>query len=237
MLNAFAQRGGSFMVLRNYTDPLDCPNYLSLLRNYGIMPLPGIVVAGEEDIGSYFQNELIYLLPYMNEMDMTLPLIAGQMDVLLLAGAAGFQSPPAGTASLNALTVLQTGSNAYVRDPSDGNTSIEKQPGDISGEISLALYSQRMHPSGDISRMFAIGNSSLFTNEYVYQITFNEEFILQVLGQLLPQRMVSLDIMVTSAFRAGLRPGGQTLGLALIIAMPVLTLLAALCVLLPRRRR
>jgi len=231
LLDAFARRGGSFLMLRDFSDPLDMPNYLALLKNYGIIPLPGVVIAGEEDADSYL-GEPIYLVPSMKETDMTLPLLAGNMDFLLLAGAGAFRTP-VGNPSLRVETVLTTGKNAYVHDLSAAG----EQPGDLRGELSLALYAQRMHPSGDISRMFAIGNSALFTDEYMYQRTYNEAFIMQVIGQLLPQKAVSLDIMARSAFHPGLKTGSQSLGLLLIVAAPLASLAAALGVLLPRRRR
>ncbi len=235
-IDAFAKAGGSLFVMRDYTDPINLPNYFSLLRNYGVIPLPGVAVAGEKDEGSYY-GERIYLLPYMCQLDMTLPLLAGKLDILLLAGACAFEDPPVPDSSLSVATVLKTGKTAYLRDPSDGNSSIEKQPGDRTGELSLALYAHRTHATGNVSRLFAIGNSTLFTDEYIYQRTFNEEFILQVMGQLLPQKTVSLDIMATSAFHPGLKAGSQTLGIGLIASVPLLILAAALCVLLPRRNR
>ncbi len=235
-VDAFIKGGGSLLVLRDYTDPMDLPNYLSFLKSYGVIPLPGVVIAGEEDEGSYY-GERIYLLPYMCELDMTLPLLAGKLDILLLAGAGAFENPPEPSAALTVATVLKSGPHAYLRDPSDGNTSMDKQAEDRTGELSLALYAHRMHPSGNISRLFAIGNSTLFTDEYIYQRTFNQEFMLQLLGQLLPQKTVSLDILASAAFHPGLLAGSQTLGLALIIGVPLLTLIAALCMLLPRRNR
>ncbi|MEG0995938.1 MAG: Gldg family protein [Clostridia bacterium] len=234
---SFAQNGGSLFVIRDYTDPIDSmPNYLSLLRSYGVVPLPGVVVAGEQDVGSYY-GERIYLLPYMCELDMTLPLTSAGLDVLLLAGACAFEPPPEPDHSLTVATVLKTGPHAYLRDPSDGQSTIDKQPGDLEGELSLALYAHRMHANGNVSRMFAIGNSTLFTDEYIYQRTFNEEFIMQLMGELLPQKSVSLSIMASTAFRPALTAGSQTMGIALLIALPLLVLIVALCVLLPRKNR
>ncbi len=235
-IDAFAKAGGSLFVIRDYTDPMNLPNYLALLKNYGVAPLPGVVIAGEEDEGSYY-GERIYLLPYMAQLDMTQPLLVADMDVLLLAGASAFETPGEGDGALRAETVLKTGPHAYLRDPSDGNTTMDRQPGDPTGEMSLALISRRMHANGNISRMFAIGNSTLFTDEYIYQRTFNEPFIMQVMGELLPQKTVSLDIMASTAFHPGLKAGGQALGLALLVAGPLLVLAAALWVLLPRRNR
>ena len=85
--------------------------------------------------------------------------------------------------------------------------------------------------------IIAIGNSTVFTDEYMYQRTFNEEFILQVMGELLPQKTVSLDIMAKSAFHPGLTAGSQTTGLALLVAVPLAIFLAAVLVLTPRRNR
>ena len=232
----FALAGGSLFVTRDYTDPMDLPNYMSLLKNYGVVPLSGVVVAGEEDQGSYY-GERIYLLPYFNQMDMTQPLISGSMDVLLLAGACAFETPAQTDSALSAATVLKSGTHAYLRDPNDGTGSIDYQEGDRKGEMSLAILSGRMHHNGNVSRMFAIGNSTVFTDEYIYQRTFNEEFILQLMGELLPQKTVSLDIMAKSAFHPGLTAGSQTAGIALLVAVPMLLLLAGILVLGPRRSR
>lgn len=237
MISAFAQRGGSLLFMRDYTDPVDAmPNYMSLLRSYGIVPLEGVVVAGAQDSGSYYEEQL-NLLPYMEPLDMTLPLINAGMDVLLMPAATAFETPGDPTESLSVAPVLQTGPNAYVRSLKDGIVSIEKQPGDRSGEISVALFAHRMFSNGNISRAFAIGNSAMFINEYIYQRTFNEEFILMLLGELLPDKTVSLDIMASVALRPALTVGSQLTGIVLIVLVPMLVIIAGLCVLLPRRNR
>ncbi|NLV58498.1 MAG: hypothetical protein GXY67_06970 [Clostridiales bacterium] len=235
-IDAFAKEGGSLFVIRDYTDPMTLPNYHALLKNYGVTPLAGVVIAGEEDDGSYY-GERVYLLPYMEELDMTRPLLAADMDVLLLAGACAFENPGKGDGALWVDTVLKTGEHAYLRSPSEANTTIDRQPSDPTGVMSLALISRRMHSNGNISRMFAIGNSTVFTDEYIYQRTFNGQFIMQVMGELLPQKTVSLEIMASPAFHPGLRAGGQALGIGLLVGVPLLVLVAGVWVLLPRRNR
>lgn len=237
MISDFARTGGSLLAMRDYTDPLDSmPNYLALLRSYGIVPMEGVVVAGAQDTGSYYEEQLS-LLPYMTALDMTLPLINAGMDVLLMPAATAFENPADPTESLSVATVLKTGPNAYVRSLSDGVVSIEQQPGDVSGEISVALFAHRMFSDGNISRAFAIGNSAMFINEYIYQRTFNEEFILMLLGELLPDKTVSLDIMASTALRPALTVGSQSIGIVLTVLIPLLVIIAGLCVLLPRRNR
>lgn len=54
-LRNLPRNAGSLFITRDYTDPLDSmPNYLSLLRSYGVTPLSGIVV----DPGAYHENPL-----------------------------------------------------------------------------------------------------------------------------------------------------------------------------------
>ncbi len=237
---AFTQQGGNLFVVRDYTDPVQqMPNYLSLLRSYGVVPLDGVAVAGERDQGSYYGDPL-YLLPYMAEIDLTLPLIASGMDVLMMPAACAFEVPPepgTGDLSLSVGTVLKTGPNAYLRNVRDGLDTIEKQPGDRTGELPLALYAHRMHASGNVSRLFAIGNSTILMDEYIYQRTFGEQFVKAVMNELMPEDTVALDIEAAPAFRPALRAGSQHLGVALIVMLPLLCLLAALAVLLPRKNR
>ena len=235
-VQAYVLAGGSLFVIRDYTDPIALPNYMSLLKSYGVTPIEGVVVAGEQDTGSYY-GERIYLSPIFVDMEMTHPLITGGMDVLMLAGASAFETPEQSDSALSVATVLKSGPNAYVRDPQDGSASIDYQTGDRKGELTLAIIAARMHADGTVSHVFAIGNSTVFTDEYLYQRTYNEEFILQVMGELLPQKTVSLDIMAKSAFHPGLLVGSQTMGIALLVGMPLTVLLAAVLVLGPRRNR
>ena len=122
-------------------------------------------------------------------------------------------------------------------DISDGLDSVEQQPGDRSGELSVALYAHRMHANGNISRLFIAGSSALFTEEYVYQRSYVQEFIVMLMGQLLSDKIVSLDLMASAAVRPALTVGSQPVGIALTVAVPLLVLAAGLCVLLPRRNR
>lgn len=233
LIGEFAKAGGSFFITRDYTDPLEgVPNHLSFLRSYGVTPLSGIVV----DPGAYHENPLA-IVPYMEELDMTQSLIEGGLDLLLMPAACAFETPGEPDHSLTTGTVLKTSEKAYLRDISDGLDSVEQQPGDRSGELSVALYAHRMHANGNISRLFIAGSSALFTEEYVYQRSYVQEFIVMLMGQLLSDKIVSLDLMASAAVRPALTVGSQPVGIALTVAVPLLVLVAGLCVLLPRRNR
>lgn len=168
---------------------------------------------------------------------MTLNLLSAGMDVLLMPGACAFETSQANDNSLAVAAVLKTGPNAYVRNVQDGSPTIDRQPDDISGELTVAVYANRMHYNGNVSRLFAVGNSTMFTDEYAYQVSYVEEFLITLMGELAPNATASLDIMVPAAFRPAMTAGSLTAGVALVVALPLVIVLLALCVLLPRRNR
>lgn len=236
-IGAFAREGKSLLVMRDYIDPIETmPNYLSLLRSYGVVPIPGVTVAGQQDTGSYYEEPLM-LIPYMEEMDMTQPLLQNGIDILLMPASGAFETPKEPDGSLTVGTVLKTGPHAYVRNLADGTEGIEKQPGDPEGVMSVALFAHRMHGNGNISRLFAIGCSATFTTEYIYQRSYVEEFLLMLIGEMLPEKTVSLDIMAAAAVRPGLTVGSKSAGIVMMAALPLAIILLALVVLLPRRSR
>ena len=237
LLDAFAKSGGSFIFIRNFTDPIEqLPNYHALLRAYGIVPKEGIVVASTKDEGSYF-SQVVSLLPYMLEMDITLPLILSKMDVLMLPGASAFEEPPSPNATLSAGAVLQSGPNAYIRSVKDEELNIDQQPNDPIGTWPLAIYAQKMFTDTAISHAFAIGNSAIFMDSYLYERTFNAEFIARLLSTLLPQKQISVDVVNTDAFRPALIVGSQQVGLFVVIALPLSIVIFAIFFLIRRKNR
>lgn len=237
ILSDFARNGGQFLVTRDYTDPIrTMPNYTSFLNAYNVIPLEGVVVASEKDTGSYYDNR-IYLLPYMESLDITLPLIMGDMSILLMPASSAFESPAEGNSSLSAATVLKTAPNAYLRRLDDGIDSIEKQAGDRQGELTLAIYAQNMHSNGNISRMFACGSSLMLTEEYIYQRTYCQEFILTILNAMVPASSTSLDIQPSLAVRPGLKAGCESKALTVMITIPALIMCVGIFVITKRRSR
>ena len=235
-LLTYTQSGGNVFIVRDYTDPIEgVPNYLAFLRSYGVTPLAGVAVAGEEDTDTYY-GEPLYIIPKVCELDMTAALLSSGYDVLLMPAASAFEDPGEPDSSLTVATVLKTGPHGYLRSLTDGRNTLEKQEGDREGELSLALYAHRVHANGNVSRLFALGNSAMLADEYIYQSTFNDQFLTAVLKELVPTGEISLDIMAASAFRPSLTVGSQTMGVALLVALPLLILLAAAFFLLPRRQ-
>ena len=234
-LTDFAAKGGSFLFVSEYNEPLEkMPNYLTLMRSYGIVPLDGMVVADQADADSYYRY-LYYLHPEMCSTDLTIGLIATGSDYLLLDGARGFAAPEEGDRNLSVDEVLRSGETAFLK-ASNALTSV-KDPDDKSGPFSLALQAYRVTTDGYVSRAFAIGDSAVLIGREQYEYTSSMEFTIRIMDYLLQMDESGVNVSAKDIVRPGLKNTSSSLGSILLIALPLTVLLAALLVLGPRKNR
>lgn len=233
-LIAFADQGGSFFVGVQYADPTDLSRFNALLRAYGIEMLPGLVIAKAEDTASYYADQPVYLLPYMQETDVTAPLTAAGKDILLLGGARAFELGGASPDGVQRTPILLTG-EAYIRAFDDGADDVSQQNGDREGVFPVAVWSDRMSESGQVSRLFIVGNISMFVDYWVQNSTDANAFLLQMLRSLQGKDPVNLNILPKTALRPGLTLGSLTPAVIAAVMLPLLVLLAAALVLWPRK--
>ena len=233
-LTAYARAGGDFFFVSQYTDPVNLENFNALMRLYSIEACPGLVIAKESDTASYYADSPVYLMPYMQETDVTAPLIAAGKDILLLGGARAFQLPETVAEGVMLSPVLLTG-EAYIRNFEDGVSLSDQQPGDREGTFALALWADKMFADGTVSRAFAVGNMSMFLDYWVQSSTDANAFLLQMIRSLQGQDPVNLDILPKTALRSGLSLGSLTPAAVVTAALPLLVLLGALLVLIPRK--
>ena len=193
-----------------------------------------MVIAGAEETGTYYDGLQIALLPYMQSSAATMDLVEINQDTLLLTGARAFAQPEEGDQNLITQVVLSSGYQAYLRDFSDGAETIEQQDGD---PFALALLSQRITEAGNVSKAFVLGCSTVLTSSQVYVMTDAQQFILTMCTYLSGAQPVQLDIMAKTALRPALSTDSLSLGIALVVAVPLTVLVVALAVLLPRRHR
>ena len=237
-LTTFIQEGGSLLFTCDWTDPVDrMPNYTSLLRYFGFQPKNGIVVADPEDTGSYYGHSQISLIPTLCSTDVTMDLIASGADTLLLPGCRAFADPGEGDRNLIVSPVLRSGETAWLKPISAESTSFSREETDESGPFTLGLQARRMTEKGYVSRAFIVGCSGLLTEEQIHAMTDSRQFILRMTGFLLDTEGSAPEIPAKDAVRPGLSARSGPLGSVLITALPLLVLLAALLVLLPRRNR
>ena len=233
-LLAFARAGGDFFVVSQYVDTDGLENYQAFLRSFGVETYPGLVIAKESDSASYYGDSPVFLMPYMQETDVTASLVSAGRDVLLMGGARAFKLPEITPEDVMLTPLLMTG-QAYIRNLNDGVSASDQQPGDEEGVFAVALWADRMFEDGTVSRLMAVGNMSMFTDYWIINSTDANAFLLQTLRSLQGEAPVSLDIVPKTALRDSLSLGSLTPALIVTAMLPLLVLLGALLVLLPRK--
>lgn len=234
MLTAFGAEGGDLFIVTQYSDPMDLKNFNALLRAYGVESLPGLVIAEEEDRASYYADTPVWLLPYMRECSATEALLESGKDILLLAGSRAFALPESRDTDLSLYAVLETG-KAYIRNDLDGAGLSTRQESDLSGYFPVAVWTDKVYANGNISHAFICGNATVFTDYWTIHNTDSTAFLLQMLRSLQGKSPVSLDILPINALRDGLRLTDLTPAVIVTAAVPLLIVLMALLILLPRK--
>lgn len=233
-LTKYAEEGGALFIATDYSDPEDLPNFSALLRYYGVQIVPGVVVASGEDSASFYQTPL-YLMPYMQQGEITTPLLTAGQDRLILAGARALRIVSEPGRDLQAYSLLKSG-EAYIRPFMGDKTDLTKGEHDEQGVFDLAVHSNRAAANGNHSQAFIIGNSSVFTSEWLYQNTYSTEFLEAILHTIARDKPADMGISPKAAFRKQMTHTDYTVP-ALMILFPLLAVpVAAACVLIPRKR-
>lgn len=233
-LVSFGKAGGDFFVISRYSDPLESSNMNALLRSYGVELLPGLVIAKVEAAGTYYSDIPVSLLPEIQNTDMTENLVAAGQTTIMLTGSRAFGIVDDLDINVTVTPILKTG-DAYIRQFQDGSEYADQQPSDPEGIFDVALWSDRMYEDGTISHLFIMGNVSAFTDIWVRGFTASTPFLLQMIRSLQGKTPVNLDILPRDALREGLTVGSITPAIIVIIMLPLIILIGALMVLLPRK--
>ncbi len=237
-LLAFSDQGGSMLFTCDYSDPVqDMPNYSALLRLWGFLPREGIVVADTGDPDSFYSNIRIDLIPKMLSTEVTMDMIASGADTVLLPGSRAFEDPGETDRNLMVQPVLRSGDTAWLKRITAETASIEREEGDPAGPFVLALQAQRITEAGQVSRAFISGSSGMLTEDQIYAMTDTRQFVIRMVQYLMNTSSDTPEIPARNAVRPGLSARSARVGSVLVTALPMLALLAALGVLLPRRKR
>ena len=237
-LYSFIEQGGSLLISCDYADPIDnMPNYASLLRSFGCVPMNGIVVAGASEENSYYNNIRIDLIPKMLSTDVTIDLVASRADTVIMPGARAFETPGDTDRNLMVFPVLQSGDMSYLKELRQEMNTLDKEKDEAVGPFTLALQAQRITSGGYVSRAFICGSSGMLTEEQIYTMTDAQELIIRMLEYLTGQVRSNLNILARSALRPSLSARSNMIGSVIVTLTPLLVLLAGILVLIKRRNQ
>ena len=234
-LTAFAQAGGSLLVTVDFTDPDTLPNLYAFYRLYGVQPLPGLVVADESERSDYYSSP-IELTPTLQSVEgVTDGMAQSGADFLILAPARALDLVGTESADLLMYPLLTSGEGSYIRTADGDSIDISRQEGDPEGPFVLAALCDRAFGDGVRSRACFIGNSSMFLNDTLYNLTYSNELLQQALRALMGSSPIDLDILPRAAVRPALAAQGNPVPVILLILPPLLIAILAVAILTPRK--
>lgn len=132
---SYLENGGKALIVSNYTDE-DMPNFESVLENYGVQPVDGIVLEGNTD--NYVSQNPYYLLPHIESGEITSEL-SSQSRYVLVPLAQGIKKADNIRDTLNISSILTTSDSAYSKTNLKDMDTMEKEDGDIDGPFDLAV--------------------------------------------------------------------------------------------------
>lgn len=162
----YLENGGKAFIISNYTDT-DMPNFESVLENYGVRPVEGIVMEGDAD--HYISQNPYYLLPNIESSDAASGLSSGSRYVLL-ALAQGIETMDNVSDSLTIESILTTSDSAYSKTDLENMQTMEKESADIEGPFDLGVSITEDVGEDEQTQIVYFASSSIFDdtiNSYV----------------------------------------------------------------------
>ena len=178
MLSEYVSSGGKLLVSAGPVADGTLDNLYGILSDYGVTAVEGIVSEGDRE--HYAFQAPYVLLPDLANSDITSPLAEKNYRAIVPI-AAGLQL----SEDSEAQSLLDTTDMAYSKIAGYGQTTAEKETGDIDGPFSLAVDIQD-HSSG---RIIFFSSSYLLDDMYnAYSSGANNDLVMNALSSLLGDR-------------------------------------------------
>lgn len=152
---AYLEKGGNALIVSTLTEE-EMTNFQRILDFYGIADAGGTIV--ETDKEYYYQNPY-YLVPMIEESDVTAPLENGLVFAPFARGLIYDQEDM----EINYTPILTTSDSAFSKSIVNESTGYEKEEGDVDGPFAIALEVEKPAADGGISTACVVGGESLFT--------------------------------------------------------------------------
>ena len=178
MLLDFMERGGRVLIISGTAEEEQLPNLKSVMENYGISVLEGVVV--EENTDNYVYGNPVLLMPEMNSSDITDPLMEDNYQVVVPVSKALDVSEVSEDVTVTSL--LESSEESFLKDEGYDIETYEQEEGDIQGPLTLAALVTKDLEDDQQMQLVWIASSMMLEEAYnSYSSDANEDFILNVL--------------------------------------------------------
>ena len=231
MVQEYLNKGGKLLVTTNAYDAT--PNLDSLLAQFGLSRVSGIVVEGDADHALYGYPYSLFPDYGTTEESTALDGVNPSTRVMLSV-AQGIAITE--TEGVTAEALLNTSTQAYSKQDVNSATTTQKEEGDLEGPFALAAWASNDNTGAQV---LWVGCPNV-DNEQLYQsvpgnLTFLQGCVASLAGQeggiLIDTKALEAEPLTVSASAA------TALGLVFVFVLPALVLATGAVVVLLRRRK
>lgn len=232
LLSAYVKCGGKLMIMAGSGENGTLENLASLIGDYGVETVDGIVVEGESE--HYAFSSPLVLLPNVAESELTQAITDAKYNITVPV-AQGLRVAESGAGEVTAL--LETGDTAFSKSDGYAMTDYEKSDGDIAGPFALAVDIKDADSDGEI--IYFASSYMLDTLYNAYSSGANLDLTMSALASLAGEsegvsirtKSLSYDYLSISDASA------STLKTLMIGIIPAASVLVGACVIIKRRKR
>lgn len=234
MVSEYVDNGGNIFIVSDYTEEA-LPNYTGLINRYGLSVEEGLVLEGDES--NHVIDYPYFLLPEILTHEVTQPLLDGKLRIFV-PGAQAIRINQESSRGMKYTPVLCTSSTAYIKKNIE---DIESLIGYIqSNDDKMGLFSLMIAGESEKSKLVYVSTSSLFnTSNNSYVSGANWDLAINSISWMCEHES-GIDIHYKNLDSAGtvvLDSKDVKLWTVLMAGVvPVLVLLAGICVCVERRR-
>ncbi len=237
LLQEYLSAGGNLFLLTDTPEDDDAlTNLETLMADYGVTTVEGIVVEGSQS--NYAYGYPYYLLPELESHTITSPLISDNYYVLIPI-AQGLEISDDLDDSLSVSALLTTSDEAYSKVDGWAMTTYSQESGDIEGPFNLAVAITKTNDDETESKIVWVGSTSLLDDDANTAVSGgNQNLFLNAVNWICGQES-SISIRsksIVSEYLTIDSASASAMTLAVVIILPVIYLVIGICIWARRRR-
>ncbi|MCC8183048.1 MAG: GldG family protein [Clostridiales bacterium] len=237
LLQEYLSAGGNLILLTDTPeDDGALDNLESLMADYGVTTVDGIVVEGNQSYYAY--GYPYYLLPELESHTITSPLISDNYYVLIPI-AQGLEIADDLDDSLSVSALLTTSDDAYSKLDGWAMTTYSQESGDIDGPFTLAVAITKTNDDESESKIVWVGSTSLLDDDINTAVSGgNQDFFLNAVNWICGQEE-SISIRsksLSSEYLTIDSASASVMTLTVVIVLPVAFLVIGVFIWARRRR-
>lgn len=234
-LSAWLLNGGKLMLVSDYIQDQTFENLFGVMKTYGMENGGGVVMEG--DGGSFLQGYPHYILPQIQETEITAPLLSAGLRVLtpLVQPLYYTDDYDPESSSVTITPLLATTGSAYLKADPGKMTTTGQEEGDQTGSFVMAAAAE----TGDTRICWFSGSMMFYQEVDSYVSGANYDLALASFGWLTGhESSISIhDKSLDYSMLTVPTEDGNRINLVMVVIVPLLTLAMGGAVTFKRRRQ